>query len=302
MNTLFRLLLVCLCAVSLTGRASTQAEEDMTRAPMPHAQLGAQGTPVKVHLVSLQGYLVGRPDNAARLAMLHAEVEDCVRRNSAAGMPSNPPRAWPDHIDSQRSDVYSAINRTIHYTSALTYGVNQRDCSLIETRLSGASLFSSQGICDIDLLKKTAHGACDATGQASARPPIRRPGLSAGQIAAIQRDAASNPSMAALAEAIRTNPPSGTGERKTILGIECEARKSPLNPDGTVCLSRGGTFPASTSPSTTQQSAMTLEEDSATSGFKLQATSAKLDTLVNGAVFTPYLAGGFRITNTGVRP
>lgn len=275
MNSLFRLLIVCLCAVPLAGRAATPAEQEMSSAPMPHALLAAPGAPVKVHLVSLRGSLIGQPDNAARLAMLHAEVEDCVRRNNAAGAASKPPRAWPEHVDSQRHDVYSAVNRTIHYTSALTYGVNQLDCSLTETHLSRASLFSSRGICDIDLLKKTAHGACDAAGQASAK--------------------------AAMAAAIRANPPSGTGEHKTILGIECDVWQSPLNPDGTVCLSRGGTFPASTAPGAAH-SAMALEEDSATSGIKLLATTAQLDTLVNGAVFTPYLSGGFRIANTGTRP
>ncbi|MRX10296.1 hypothetical protein GJ697_20905 [Pseudoduganella sp. FT25W] len=301
MNSLFRLLILCLCTVPLAGRAATPAEQGMSSAPMPHALLAAPGAPVKVHLVSLRGYLIGQPDNAARLAMLHAEVEDCVRRNNAAGAASKPPRAWPEHVDSQRHDVYSAVNRTIHYTSALTYGVNQLDCSLTETHLSRASLFSSRGICDIDLLKKTAHGACDAAGQASAKPPSRRPGLTAEQIAAIERDAAGNPAKAAMAAAIRANPPSGTGEHKTILGIECDVWKSPLNPEGTVCLSRGGSFPASTAPGAAQ-SAMALEEDSATSGIKLLATTAQLDTLVNGAVFTPYLSGGFRIANTGTRP
>ena len=33
----------------------------------------------------------------------------------------------------------------------------------------------------------------------------------------------------------------------------------------------------------------------------MQATEAKLDTMVNAAIFAPYLAGGFKITQAGTR-
>lgn len=300
-EALFRLLILWFCVAPSITRAATQAEDDMDKAPMPHEVLGSHSTPVKVHLASSHGYLIGRPDDAARLAMLRTEVAECVRRNSAAGVTSRPPRAWPDHVDSQRSDVYSAINRTIRYSSTLAYGANQLDCSLIEVRNSTASLYSSQGICDIDLRAKTARGACDTTGHASAKPPTRRPKLTAAQIAAIERDAATNPATAALAAAVRTHPPVGTGEHKIIVGLECEVRKNPLDLEGTICLSLGGSFVPANVPGEMKLSGLELEATSI-AGIKMLATKAELDALVDSSVFTPYLTGDFRITNTGVRP
>ncbi|MES2161626.1 MAG: hypothetical protein V4476_10760 [Pseudomonadota bacterium] len=295
------LLAPCLYALPLACHATTAAEDEMNKAPMPHASLGSHGPTVKVHLVSANGYLEGRPADATRLSMLHAEVDDCVRRNSASGAASKPPRAWPDHVDSQRIDTYAAVNRTIHYSSALAYGVNPLDCSLLETRRNTARLHSSLGTCDIDLRGKTARGACDATGQASARPPVRLPGLTPAQIDAIERSGASNPAMAAFTAAMRSHAPAAAGEHKTILGLECEVHPNPFDPAGKICESLGGTFASLDVPGDLKQSGMALETTSI-AGIQMRATKAQLDTLVGNAVFTPYLAGGFRITNTGGRP
>ncbi len=294
-------LLLAICIQSTPARAATEAEDAMNKAAMPHESLGARGAMVMVHLVSLHGYLQGRPDDATRLTQLHAEVEDCVRRNSARGIPSKPPRAWPDHVISSRIDSYSARNRTIRYSSSLAYSVNPLDCSLMETKNHTAHLFSSQGTCDIDLREQTAHGACDAAGQANARPPQRVPLPTTAQINAVERNAATNPAMAALLAAMRSHPPSGAGERKTVAGLECDVWPNPFDPGARNCLSRGGSFAAADVTGNLGQSGMALEMTSV-AGVNMLATQAKLDALVNSAVFTPYLAGGFRITNTRTHP
>lgn len=303
LTTLSQIFLLLVCAGSFSAHATTEAEDDRDKAPMPHESLAAQGAMLKVHLVSGRGYLLGRApsDDASARSLMHAQVADCVRYHNEHGLPSNPPRNWPDHSNSSRTDTYSAINRTITYTSSLAYATNESDCSLIEIKNVTAHLYSSLGTCDIDLRAKTAHGACDATGQATARAPIHRPPPTQAQITAFERNAATNPAMAALVAAMRAHPPTATGERKTILGLECEVHPNPFDPDGTVCLSRGGSFAALDAGGVPDLSGMALEMTSSV-GIKMLATKAKLDTQVNGAVFAPYLAGGFRITNTGARP
>lgn len=300
---LCQLLILCACAVSPASRATTEAEEDREKAPMPHESLASHGAMVKVHLVSGRSYLLGRApnDDASALSRMRAQVADCVREHNEHGLPSNPPRNWPDHSDSSRTDTYSAINRTITYSFSLAYVTNVSDCSLIEIKNVTANLYSSLGTCDIDLRAKTAHGVCDATGQATARAPIHRPPPTQAQITAFERDAAANPAMAALVAAMRAHPSNGTGERKTILGLECEVHPNPFDPDGTACVSRGGSFASLDAGGIPDLSGMALEMTSSV-GINMLATKAKLDTQVNGAVFAPYLAGGFRITNTGARP
>ncbi|PHV04090.1 hypothetical protein CSQ96_27655 [Janthinobacterium sp. BJB412] len=289
------------CVLALSAKATTQAEDDVNKAPMPHQSLGSHGALVKVHLVSLRGYMEGSPNDATRLAKLQAEVQACVQRNQARGLPSRPPHALPDHVISERMDTYSSINRTIHYVSGLAYTVNPLDCSLLETMRSTADLFSRSGTCKIDLREKTAHGACDGGAQASARPPTRPPAPSGAQMAAFERRAATDPAAAALVAAMRNHPQAGTGVRKSILGLECDVWPNPLDPDGSVCISRGGSFVAAHAAGGLTQSSMELEMDSK-AGVKMVATEAKLDVMVNGAVFAPYLAGGFHITNTGAHP
>jgi hypothetical protein len=107
--------------------------------------------------------------------------------------------------------------------------------------------------------------------------------------------------MAAFAGAIRANPRSPTGERKTIASLACDVWRNPIDPDGTVCLSRGGSFVAAQATGDPKHSSMTLEMTSAT-GTTMLATHARLDATVAEAVFAPYLAGGFRIIKTGEWP
>lgn len=284
---------VCL-SVGPSANATTEAETTRANAPMPHQMLGTGGTMVKVHFARLESYLQGSPDNAAQLAAMKAEAQKCVRQHQETGRPANPPRAWPDFMLSHRFDQYSSANRSIRYSFGLSYAIKQDDCSLWEFPSATATLTSTMGNCEIDLLKKTAKGACDAQAHASARPPSRVPASSLPDVEEALRKSSNNPGLAALAQAMRKNPPGGTGERKTILGLECNVQKDPFYPEGTICVSSGGSFAAY------QQSSLTLEATSL-AGFQTQAVEAMLDAMVNGAVFAPYLAGGFTITNQGPR-
>jgi hypothetical protein len=291
---------VCLALASPSANATTEAENTRANTPMPHEKLGAGGTLVKVHFTRLDGYLEGRPDNAAQLVELKAQTQKCVRQHQETGRPTNPPHAWPDFVLSTRTDRYSAANRTIEYKHGLTYGLNQSDCSLLEIVSASARLTSSLGSCDIDLLKKTATGVCDTQAHGNASLRLRAPASSLADVEEALRKAPDNPGLTALAAVTRQHPPASTGERKTILGLECEVWKNPLDPEGTICFSRGGSFTAFGSNGAMNQSAMMLEMTSV-AGIKLHAVAAKLDTMVDGVVFAPYLAGGFAVTNRGPR-
>lgn len=291
---------VCLGLIALSAEATTEAEDKIRKMPMPHEALGTSGPMVKVHRARLDGYLEGKPGNADRLVQLQAQVQACLQMGKAGGAPVNPPRAWPDFIYSQRTDEYSSANRSIRYSAGLLYAVNPVDCSLLEVQRVVAKLSSSNGSCDIDLLKKTARGVCDATAHADALPPVRTSVSTLGDVEAAQKKAPNNPALTALARAMRPHPPGGMGVRKTILGIECEVWKNSFDPEGTVCRSRGGSFVAAHVAGEQTDSSIALEMTSV-AGIKMQAVDAKLDTLVNAAVFAPYLAGGFDITNTRAR-
>ena len=293
-------LFLLLCTL-LPAVASTPGEDAVRQMPMAHEALAAHDASVKVHLVSARGYLDGKPGDAAGLARLHAQVQACVQRNSDQGIASKPPQAWPEHVISMRMDTYAAINRSIVYAAGLSYAVDPRDCSLMEARTGTASLSSSLGTCEVDLLAKTAHGHCDATGHARAAPPRHQQPMTAAQKADIVRLAAGSPAMAAFAAAMQAHPHEGTGERKTIVGLECEIWPNPLDPDGRNCLSRGGSFASLDAVGEAGMSGMTLEMRSP-NGIQLRATQARLDTLVPNAVFAPYLGGSFRITRPGSRP
>jgi len=293
--------LLVLCSHTLPCHATTAAETALRQAPMPHQSLRAGGAMARVHFASLHGFLNGTSGDAAQLAELHAQVRDCVRSRSAAGLPSRPPQAWPEHATSMRSDTYAAANRTIHYSAVLDYAVNPLDCSLLETQIHTATLFSRNGECNVDLRAQTAHGNCDATGHASAPSPVRRPFPSAAEIAAINTAAATNPAMAALAKAIAQHPPVGTGESKTIAGLVCDVWPHPQDPDGKQCMSRGGSFTAFNVTGDLKQSGMVLETTSKR-GIDMVATRAELDASVSADVFVPYRAGGFRILGKESRP
>lgn len=281
--------------------ATTDTEDKIRKAPMPHQTVGTAGTMVKVHLTRLEGYIEGKPDNAARLVQLKAMVQECVQQGPLGGGQPRPPQAWPDFIASQRSDEYASANSSIIYTWTLGYGINPGDCSLLEVQSRRARLRSSLGSCDIDLVEKTARGVCDGKVHASAPPPERVAPSSMSDVqAAQQRHPGNAAALAALAAAMRQHANSGTGVRKTILGLPCEVWQNPLDAGGTVCLSMGGSFVAQHATGEQRYSSMVLEMTSP-EGINMRAIDARLDTMVNAAVFAPHQAEGFTMIATGAR-
>ena len=277
--------------------AKTEGEAALANSPLPHERLGAGRALVKVHWVRLRGYFEGANGHAAMLDDLKGQVQSCVRAANLAGRQVRPPLVWPDYVNSTQRDTYDAANRSISYSTTLLYAVNPSDCSLLENRRTMATLTSTNGICEIALSSKMAHGFCDANAHADA-PPLLRTASPAPHRAAIS-SASSRAALDALEKAMKLAP-AKSGEHKTILGIECDVWQTPFDPNGTACLSRGGSFVASHATFGLSGSSMELEITS-TLGMNLRATRAELDAKVNADIFAPYRADGFVVTNVAGR-
>lgn len=273
--------------------ATTESETALINSPMPHEKLGAGRESVNVHWVRLRGYVEGKIGHVAMLDELIAQVQSCLRAPLSGQ--SRPPRVWPDYVQSIQSDTYEAANRSITYKSTLVYSVNPSDCSLMETRGETAQLASTKGICEIDFIQKTAHGVCDARAHGDA-PTVVHIGPQAplpnggARVANAQSQAA----LAAMEQAMKQFDPVKTGEHKTIAGIECDVQTNPLF--GTVCIARGGFFAGWHAGPGGSGANMELELTNV-AGVNAHAVKARLDATANTAVFAPYLADGFRVTN-----
>jgi hypothetical protein len=278
--------------------AKTAGEAALAASPLPHERLGAGRDSVKVHWVRLQGYFEGANGHAAMLDDLKAQVQSCVRAANLAGRRARPSLVWPEYVNSTQRDTYDSENRSISYGTTLLYTVNPSDCSLLENRRTVATLTSTKGICEIDLGSKTAHGLCDTRAHADA-PPMLRTGAPAPDGRTSISRAPNRAALDALERAMKLAPRKSS-EHKTILGIECDVWKTPFDPNGTACLSRGGSFVAAHATSGLTGSSMELEITS-TLGVNLHAVKAALDAKVNANVFAPYLTDGFEVTNVGGR-
>lgn len=281
---------------SMTATGATREEEKLSSAPMPHETLGTSGPRVSIHRVSLRGYLEGNPGNSIRLGQLKDEVQRCVAEHQQSGMQTRPPVDWPDFLTSMREDVYFTVDRSIRYTSGIAYGVNFSDCSLLEVSTARASIVSSSGICEVDLVKKTTSGAC---GSRSSGVPA---GRNVTAINAILRKMAANartsPDGAVLQKA-RASGDTRTGEYRTIAGLKCEVRSQVAAGDtASICLARGGSFNPTHLSGGQAKAGLVLEYESKY-GPKMKAVNAKFDTEINAKLFEPHMAGGFS-SRTGV--
>jgi hypothetical protein len=277
--------------------ATTQGETSLVNSPLPHEKRNSGRELAKVHWVRLQGYFEGAKGHVAMMEELKADVQSCLRAAQLAGRETRPPQVWPDYVQSNQSDTYDAANRTITYATTLLYTVDHVNCGLVENRRVVAKLASTKGFCDIDLTSKKAHGLCDARSHAEApattRVDSQMPASSARPIAAnTQMQAA----LAGMDKAMMQFGPVKTGAHKTIAGIECDVLTHVLGTDGTSCISRGGSFVGWRAGPGSTGSSMELELI-AVGGIHARAVRAQLDASVNAAVFAPYLADGFEITN-----
>jgi hypothetical protein len=291
-------LLACGGLASVPAHATTDGETALANSPLPHERLGTGRDSVQVHWVRLRGYFEGTKGHAAMMDELKSDVRNCVQMAQRDGRQTRPPQAWPDYVMVLQRDSYDASNRSISYGTTLLYTVNPSDCNLVENRTTVAQVTSTKGICQIDLATRKAHGACDANTHANAPPLVRSPGLAPGP-GAVPSSMASLAAQAALEQAQKLAP-GKTGERKTILGIQCDVWRNLLDPTGTGCLSLGGSFVAAHATFGLTGSSMELEMTSKI-GANMRAVKAELDAKVNAAVFAPYLADGFQVTNVGGR-
>lgn len=282
--------------VAMAATAATQEEEKLSTAPMPHEIFDTSGPQVLVHRVSLRGYLEGNPGNSARLAQLKEQVHNCVAEHQQSGMQTRAPAQWPEFLTSMRDDIYFGVNRSIRYMRAIAYGVNFTDCSLLEVSTSKARIVTTSGVCEVDLVKKTASGAC--RGESSSGAASRSTGHNATAMNIILQKMAADPrrtrDIVALdrAQASGDNP---TGEHRTILGLECEVRSQVVaRQAASICLARGGSFVATRLPGNQTEAGLVLEYESKY-GPKLRAVSAKFDAEVSAKLFEPHITGAFAL-------
>jgi hypothetical protein len=281
------------------AHATSPQEETIFKAPAPHQLYKRGGQPVAVHRARMQGYLEGKQGNGAALAELTRQVQRCVADATRRGQPSNPPTSWPDYMLAERTDQYMAANRSIKYTSGVTYLVRYTDCSLIAEIVSTAQLVSSKGICEIDLVRKVARGSCDPGGHADA---LAEPRTVMPDRAELLKKLSANPAFAQSGGALRQAlmmTPSKTGQQKTLLGIRCDVWSEPVL-KGTRCYAGGGSFAPARSADNPVWAGLLLETD-IPGGMKSTAVDAALDSEVNSAVFAPYAAGGYRIASSGAK-
>ena len=287
-----RFFVAALFLPALQAAATTPAEEALTKAPMPHVLLDANGPKVVVHRARLHGFLLGKDDKAA-LAQLKAGVQRCVKGlNGGAG---KPPTAWPDYVISNREDMYIAANRSIRYSYGIAYVLHPTNCSLLEGKTARASLTSALGHCSIDLLEKTAIGKCGKDGHAGAPEPVRSAPTSPAQAITQALKSGVSPQVAAALKQTLAMAGGPTGEKKTILGLSCDVWTMPMTiMPGTFCLATGGAkFPVNAGTYSGQE-ILNLESQT---GQIVTATAieAQLDDSVPAAVFAPHLAAGFTI-------
>ncbi|MDN4059683.1 hypothetical protein QPK31_15765 [Massilia sp. YIM B02769] len=272
------------CALS-PAQAMTAVEKRVDTASAPHLTLGGGGKTMLVHYVqSKDDHRVGIL--ASNLADLKQKVAFCVEANRRLGRPVRAPREFPEQVGRTNAFEYSAPNRRILYT--VNYSVRMADdCSLVETEDREASLSSVKGSCEIDLVRKTAHGVCDRGGHADAvRTPLA-PGREQQEKtrAALEADPRMAKQMAVLRR-LSANVPA-SGEKLTIAGLECEVVNAMGSTSG--CITRAGSFIP-----TVGLEGVSLRGHFG--GLGTTAVAAKLDMPVNPAIFTPYVNGGFTIT------
>jgi len=279
------LLALLLCSALSPAQAMTAVEKRVDTASAPHLALPGAGKTMLVH------YVQSKDDHrggilASNLADLKQKVAFCVEANRRLGRPVRAPREFPEQVLRTNQFEYSAPNRRIIYQ--VGYSVRMaEDCSLVEIEGREASLRSVKGSCEIDFVRKTAHGVCDSGGHADAvRTPLG-PGREQQEKtrAALEADPRLAKQMAVLRR-LSANVPAG-GAKMTIAGLECEVVNAMASTSG--CITRAGSFIP-----TVGLEGVSLRGQWGPLGTT--AVAAKLDMPVSPAIFTPYVNAGFTIT------
>lgn len=274
------------CAAA-PAQAMTAVEKRVDTASAPHLALNGAGKPMLVHFVHAKDdhrLEIG----ASQLADLKQKVAFCVEANRRLGRPVRPPREFPEQALRANLFEYSAPNRRITYKVGYLAGMAE-DCSLVEAESREATLHSTKGTCEIDLVRKTAHGQCDAGGHADAVRTPPGPGRAQQDKtrAALEADPRLAKQMAVLRRLSADLPPGGA--KRSIAGLECEVMHAMAGASG--CITRAGSFIP-----TVGIEGVSLQGHWGPTGTT--AVEAKLDMPANPAIFTPYVNAGFTITAT----
>ena len=270
--------------------AKRPIEDAVLKSPRPHESAG--GAKIRVHYVSRHTLDPFGP--GVSLKALQQSVQQCVASHARGGKQSNPPTSWPEEAAYEgRVDSYYARNRGIAYRHGVQFGLNPIDCSLMELEISEATLYSSYGICFINLKRKTYQGQCDLMAHERAPVTVVPPPQSPSQQAADLARMKANPQMAAMAaamEGVLATAAKPTGAVKTFDGAKCDVIAGSVPNRSTQCFLRGGSFVPSAQATESGSSKILLEIDTPNGGKEV-ADRVKLDTEVGASVFTPDLQG-----------
>lgn len=268
--------------------AKRPIEDAVLKSPRPHESAG--GAKIRVHYVSR--HTLDPMGPGVSLKSLQQSVQQCVASTARGGKKSNPPTSWPEEAAYEaRVDSYYARNRGIAYRHGVQFAINPIDCSLMELEISEATLYSSYGVCFIDLARKRYQGQCDFKAHEQAPvtvATIPSPGQQAADLAKMKAD----PQMAAMAavlERVVATAPKPTGAIKTFDGARCEVITVDVPVKSTQCFLRGGSFAPSAQATESGASKILLEIEMPSA--KEVADRVKLDTEVGASVFTPNLQG-----------
>lgn len=127
-----------------------------------------------VHIVHLTGHWGDKDLDRAQLITEH---EGCVEVHTRLGAPTVamlPRDAFPATPNPAEHEIYYSANRTLTVHRGIKHYIAD-DCSLGEQHFHHRRLDSSIGTCDMDMVRGTATGQCDAAKHAVARPRVATP-------------------------------------------------------------------------------------------------------------------------------
>lgn len=257
-----------LTMLSMDAGAATEMEEKVFKTPMPHTQV-TEGTKLKADFVRLESDLTAGKI-ASKLAQNPREIlSTCIVDRKKRGLPVKPPHSYPSFDLPGHIDTYVTPNRKISYVRSYAFRVNWENCSLVENEVAHATLSSMTGSCSMNLIERTAKGACNMEAHRKA-PLWQRPAVNPDGLQAKLAEMEADPSRAATAAQLRKvmgNAAAVSG-KKTVLGIECQVIGGPLGP---ACTSKSG-----------------LVLETGVAGVsESKAVQAELNASVSEAVFAP---------------
>lgn len=171
----------------------------------------AVGSEIRGHSVRLTGEAL---DNDKQRALLQQQHDGCADINPRLGHSVQPLPAGgiPKVVHGYDIEIYYAPGQTMTVQRGVLYSIDPSNCALAHHEHHMLKLATTDGKCEVDLLKRQAYGAC--------RSIARKPSQASPRIV-------SNPSMFAA-----------TGQRRDIAGHTCEIYRQSTLPDDEKCVVR----------------------------------------------------------------